>query len=352
MSFDRIVRDATVVLCAGTGGVGKTTVAAAIGARAAAEGRRVAVITVDPARRLADAMGIALSNQPERIDGSWPGELSAMMLDAKQTFDDLVVREAGSDEQAQHILDNRLYQNLSGVLSGTQEFMANEKLFELHQSGRFDLIVVDTPPSRNALDFLDAPERLVKFLDGTLMRLLFPRTVRRVVNAGLRLMLRQVSSVVGSRIVEDGEAFLRAFQGMEDGFRQRARQVTELLTDPGTAVVLITTPRFETVAETRWFAEQVVERGLRVGALIVNRMHPSFTTRSVDDLTEQWDDRAGGPLGPAFGVLVDAQASAEAERAAVADLGGLVDPAPVVLVPLLPRDVRDLTGIESIAAHL
>lgn len=352
MTFGAISRDATVVLCAGTGGVGKTTVAAALGARAASEGRRVAVITVDPARRLADAMGIPLSNQPQPVEGPWSGELWAMMLDAKQTFDDLVVREAGSDEQAQHILDNRLYKNLSAVLSGTQEFMANEKLFELHQSGKFDLIVVDTPPTRNALDFLEAPDKLVGFLDGKLVRLLFPRSVRRVVNAGLRLMLHQVSSVVGSRIVEDGEAFLRAFQGMEDGFRQRAKQVTELLADPGTAVVLVTTPRHDTVDETRWFTRQVTARGLRIGGLVVNRAYPSFSERPVIELTELWDRQADGPLGAAFAALVDAQATVETERDAVATLTSLVAPAPVVAVPLLARDVRDLDGIETIARHL
>ncbi len=352
MTFDAIAREATVVLCAGTGGVGKTTIAAALGVRAAAEGRRVAVITVDPARRLADAVGIPLSNRPQPIDGPWPGELSAMMLDAKATFDDLVVREAGSDEQARHILDNRLYQNLSGVLSGTQEFMANEKLFELHQSGEFDLIVVDTPPTRNALDFLEAPEKLVGFLDGKLMRLLFPRTIRRAVNAGLRLMLRQVSSVVGARIVEDGEAFLRAFQGMEDGFRQRAKQVTGLLSDSGTTVLLVTTPRRESIAETRWFAEQVLARGMRIGGLVVNRSHPSFSDRPVTELSELSAQHSEGPLGAAFAALVDAQTTVEAERTAVAELSALVAGAPVVEVPLLPHDVRDMEGVETIARHL
>lgn len=343
---------ASVVLCAGTGGVGKTTVAAAIGADAARLGRRAVVITIDPARRLADALGIELINTPSRIPGPWPGELSALMLDAKQTFDDLVASEAGSEEQANHILQNRLYQNLSGVLSGTQEFMATEKLFELHESRAYDLIVVDTPPTRNALDFLEAPEKLVRFLDGRFMRLLFPRQVRRAVNAALRLMLRQVSSVVGSRIVDDGVAFLKAFQGMEDGFRQRAKDVANLLADDGTVVVLVTAPRLEAVAETRWFADQVGARGLSVGGLVVNRTHPSFTDEPIDQLTECWDEHADGPLAAAFGVLVDAQHAVAAEQDAVAELAVAIEPAPVVRVPLLPRDVRDLDSVLAVADHL
>jgi len=172
------------------------------------------------------------------------------------------------------------------------------------------------------------------------------------VNAGLRLMLRQVSSVVGTRIVEDGEAFLRAFQGMEDGFRDRANQVTTLLADPSTAVLLVTSPRQETIDETRWFVEQVNARGLRVGGLVVNRIHPSFSERPVDELADLWDNHADGPLGAAFKVLVDAQATVAAEEAAMAELAELVAPAPVIRVPLLPHDVRDLDGIEEIARQL
>ncbi|MDH3753517.1 MAG: AAA family ATPase [Acidimicrobiia bacterium] len=343
--------DASVVLCAGTGGVGKTTVAAAIGVHAAMAGRRAVVITVDPARRLADAMGIELSNEPQVVVGEWPGELSALMLDAKQTFDELVVREAGDDEQAEHILTNRLYQNISGVLSGTQEFMANEKLFELYGSGAFDVIVVDTPPTRNALDFLEAPEKLVRFLDGTLMRLMFPRQIRRAVNAGLRLMLRQVSSVVGSRIVDDGVAFLNAFQGMEDGFRQRAHDVNDLLASKKTAVVLVTSPRHDTVPETRWFADQVANRGLRVAGLVINRTYPSFSDRPIDELVELWDAHADDALASAFAVLVDGQSVVADEHEATAELG-VVTSAPIVHVPLLDRDVRDLDSVAEVARYL
>lgn len=347
-----LAEEATVILCAGTGGVGKTTVAAALGVRAAAAGRRVAVITVDPARRLADTVGLPLGNDPARLDGPWPGELWAMMLDPKATFDALVAREAGDAEQTARILDNRLYQNLSGVLSGTQEFMANEKLCELHQSGRFDLIVVDTPPTRNALEFLEAPEKLVGFLDGRLMRLLFPRSVRRAVNLGLRVVLHQVASVIGSRIVDDGAAFLRAFQGMEDGFRERARQVGALMADDTTAVVLVTTPRADTVAEARWFAEQVTGRGLRVGALVANRVQPSFSERSAAEWEALADEYGDGPLAEAFDTVVAAQRAVEAERETIAELAEVVAPAPTVQVPLLSDDVHDLAGIEAVSAAL
>lgn len=338
-----------VILCAGTGGVGKTTVAAAIGVLAAEAGRNVAVITVDPARRLADAIGVELNNHPQIIPGDWPGELSAMMLDAKATFDDLVAREAGDQEQAERILANRLYQNLSAVLSGTQEFMANEKLFELHQSGRYDLIVVDTPPTRNALDFLEAPDNLIKFLDGKVMRLLFPRQVRRVVNTGLRIMLKQISAVIGARIVEDASGFLKAFQGMEDGFRVRANEAAALLAGNDTSVIMVTTPRTETSEETIWFADQIRSRNLRIGAVVVNRTHPSFSDRSADDLADLWDHHSDDHLGDALGALVDIQVRVEAEREAIAYLDERTGSAPITTISLLTGDVSDLDGVKTIA---
>ncbi len=348
-TVDKLAREQQVILCAGTGGVGKTTIAAAIGVLAAQAGRRVAVITVDPARRLADAIGVELTNHPQVIPGTWSGELSAMMLDAKATFDDLITREAGDPGQAERILSNRLYQNLSAVLSGTQEFMANEKLFDLHQSGKYDLIVVDTPPTRNALDFLEAPDNLIKFLDGKVMRLLFPRQVRRVVNTGLRIMLNQISAVVGARIVEDASGFLKAFQGMEDGFRQRAKEASALLASNQTSVVMVTTPRIETAEETVWFADQILARGLSIGAVVINRTHPSFSDRSADELADVWDNYGDGPLADGLGALVDIQMRVESERDAIAFLHERTGSAPIATVSLLTGDVSDLAGVSTIA---
>ncbi len=238
--------DRSVVVCCGSGGVGKTTVSATFALAAARAGRRACVVTVDPARRLADALGVeSLPNQPTEVEGNWPGHLHALMLDSKGTFDDLVGRYARTPEQAESILANRLYQNLAGALSGTQEYMAMEKLYELVQSDEFDIVVVDTPPTRNALDLLDAPRRLTRFLENRLFRaLLVPtRMSLRAVSVATQALLRTISKVAGAEIVQDAVGFFQAFEGMEDGFRTRASAVHELLIDPATAYVLVTSAR-------------------------------------------------------------------------------------------------------------
>ncbi|HWD71173.1 MAG TPA: ArsA-related P-loop ATPase, partial [Actinomycetota bacterium] len=194
-----LVAGRKIIVCCGSGGVGKTTTAAAIAVEGARHGRRTCVVTIDPARRLADALGLrSLTNTPGRVEGSWPGELWALMLDTKGTFDDLVVRYAHDPQQADGILDNRLYRNLSDALSGTQEYMAMEKLYELHEEGGFDLIVVDTPPTRSALDFLSAPRRLTRFLDNRIFRMLVlpTRAYLRAVSVATQAFLRTVAKVV------------------------------------------------------------------------------------------------------------------------------------------------------------
>jgi anion-transporting ArsA/GET3 family ATPase len=226
----------SVVVCCGPGGVGKTTVSATFALEAARRGRRACVVTVDPARRLADALGVdSLPNTPTAVEGDWPGELHALMLDTEGTFDDLVRRYARTPEQASSIQSNRIYRNLAGALSGTQEYMA--------------MVVVDTPPTRNALDLLDAPRRLSHFLENRLFRaLLVPtRAYLRALNVATRALLRTIARVAGAEIVQDAVAFFQAFQGMEEGFHNRAGAVRALLADPGTAYVLVTSP-----GPTRW----------------------------------------------------------------------------------------------------
>ena len=274
-----LVAERSVVVCCGSGGVGKTTVSATFALAAAQAGRRACVVTVDPARRLADALGVeSLPNTPSEVAGDWPGHLHALMLDSKGTFDDLVERYARTPDQAEAILSNRLYQNLAGALSGTQEYMAMEKLYELVQSDEFDVVVVDTPPTRNALDLLDAPRRLTRFLENRLFRaLLVPtRMSLRAVSMATQALLRTISKVAGAEIVQDAVGFFQAFEGMEDGFRSRASAVHELLADPATAYVLVTSARPDAVAEAGFFAEKLAERDVTVAALVVNRIAPSF----------------------------------------------------------------------------
>jgi anion-transporting ArsA/GET3 family ATPase len=289
VAIEELVTRGRVVICCGTGGVGKTTTAAVLALEGARRGRNACVVTIDPARRLADALGLEhLTNDPSEIDAAlWSkdadgvipgGRLSAMMLDTKSTFDLLVTRNASSPEQAKRILDNAFYRNVSGALGGTQEYMAMEKLHELYDEGDFDLIVVDTPPTRHALDFLDAPQRLTRLLDNRIFRLLMmpTRAYLRVASVAVQTFLRTVARVVGSEVIEDVIAFFRAFEGMEDGFRERAQVVGDLLVDPTTAFVLVSSPRRDAMEEATFFAERLADAGQSVQALIVNRVHPSF----------------------------------------------------------------------------
>ncbi|MGH9300651.1 MAG: ArsA family ATPase, partial [Acidimicrobiales bacterium] len=246
MNLAELVRDRAIIVCCGSGGVGKTTVAAALAVGAAERGRRVCVVTIDPAKRLADALGLgSLTNEPGRVAGDWSGELWALMLDTKGTFDSLVTRYAANPAQAESIINNRLYRNISGALSGTSEYMAIEKLYQLHDEGGFDLIVVDTPPTRNALDFLNAPKRLTRFLDNRVFRLLITptRAYMKAVSVATQALLRTMSKVVGTEVVRDTIAFFQAFEGMEQGFRDRASLMLELLGQTDTAFVLVTSPR-------------------------------------------------------------------------------------------------------------
>ncbi|MEO6570976.1 MAG: ArsA-related P-loop ATPase, partial [Ilumatobacteraceae bacterium] len=257
-----LVTTARVIVCCGSGGVGKTTTAAVIGLEAARRGRRAVVVTIDPARRLADALGLAggLTGEPQRVPlpGS-PGELWATMLDTPAMFEKVVRAHAPDHEQAERIVQNDFYRNIAGALSGTQEYMASEALHELHADGRFDLVVVDTPPSRNALDFLEAPGVLARFLDHTAFKLLMmpTRTGFKVFSLATQPLLRAIGRVVGSDVLADAVAFFQAFAGMDAGFRERAEQVTALLHDGSTAFVLVAAPQHDAVAEAGWFADQL-----------------------------------------------------------------------------------------------
>ena len=341
-----LATERAVVVCAGPGGVGKTTLSAAVALGGARAGRRACVITVDPARRLADALGVeTLPNHPTAVPGAFDGSLHALMLDTAGTFDDLIGRYARSEAQAEAIRGNRIYRNLTGMLSGTQEYMAMEKLYELTESGDFDLVVVDTPPTRNALDLLDAPRRLTRFLENRLFRaLLAPTRVSlRVLSVATSALLRTIGRVAGSEIVQDAVDFFQAFEGMEQGFDSRAQAVRRLLADPATAYLLITSPRPDSIEETAYFAARLAETEVAPAALVVNRVHPDFPELSAAP------QRPGGALAELTENHARLRAMAKQERAAVAALVDQVAPAPVVRVPLLDSDVHDVAGLGAVA---
>jgi anion-transporting ArsA/GET3 family ATPase len=305
------------------------------------------VVTVDPARRLADSLGVqSLPNTPTEVEGDWPGHLHALMLDTKGTFDDLIHTYSRTPEQAEGILANRLYQNLASALSGTQEYMAMEKLNELVESGEFDVVVVDTPPTRNALDLLDAPRRLTRFLENRIFRaLLFPTRVSlRAVGLATQALLRTLSKVAGAEIVQDAVAFFQAFEGMEEGFRSRAGAVRELLADPMTAYVLVTSPRPDAIAEATFFAQKLAEREIAPAALVVNRIHPHFGPPQ--------DPSPAGPSGPLAALetnLATLNEVARREEGSYAALAAEMAPAVVGRIPLFGQDVHDLGGLQRAA---
>jgi anion-transporting ArsA/GET3 family ATPase len=360
-SLSTLAADRDVIICAGPGGVGKTTTAAAIAVQAARRGRRACVVTIDPAKRLADALGLEqLSNEAHAVPGDWGpgGELWALMLDTKTTFDDVVRRNAASAQQAEAILDNHLYRNISGALGGTQEYMAMEKLYELHQSGRFDLVVVDTPPTRRALDFLDAPGRLLRFLNNRIFRLLMmpTRASLRALGVATQMLLRTISKVVGGAMVADAVAFFSAFEGMEQGFRDRATKVEQLLADGGTAFVVVAAPRRDAVEEALFFADRLRQSAGGVEALIVNRMFPAFGpvpasySSSVDGPTGPTD--AAAPTDALMRNLADLDQVASREEQYVTLLAERLPGASVVRVPYLAGDVHDVAGLTEVGRYM
>ncbi|MFC8826864.1 ArsA family ATPase [Streptomyces sp. NPDC057137] len=275
-----------IIVCCGSGGVGKTTTAAALGVRAAERGRKVVVLTIDPARRLAQSMGIdSLDNTPRPVKGiEGPGELHAMMLDMKRTFDEIVEAHADRD-RARAILENPFYQSLSAGFAGTQEYMAMEKLGQLRAREEWDLIVVDTPPSRSALDFLDAPKRLGSFLDGKFIRLLMApakmggRAGMKFLNVGMSMMTGTLGKLLGGQFLRDVQTFVAAMDTMFGGFRTRADATYRLLQAPGTAFLVVAAPERDALREAAYFVERLAAEGMPLAGLVLNRVHGSGASR-------------------------------------------------------------------------
>ncbi|MGY1827440.1 MULTISPECIES: ArsA family ATPase [unclassified Blastococcus] len=355
-------RQTRIVVCCGAGGVGKTTTSAALALAAAEAGRTVVVLTIDPARRLAQSLGLTeLDNEPRQVDvPGAPGELHAMMLDMKRTFDDIVTAHS-TPERAQLILDNPFYQALSSSFAGTQEYMAMEKLGQLRASDQWDLIIVDTPPSRSALDFLDAPNRMGRFLDGTMIRLLMApsRAGFKFASAGFLLFSRIVSKILGGQLLRDISAFVSALDTMFGGFRERATATFELLRRPGTWFVVVAAPEPDALREASYFVDRLSAEGMPLAGLVVNRTHPPATTAlsatraegAAEEVAESGDD---GAALAAAALRVHAERMQQAIREQhLADRFTSAHPDVALrTVPAAAGDVHDLEGLRVMAEAL
>ncbi len=362
-SISEMLDQKKVAICAGSGGVGKTTTSAAIAAGLAARGGRVAVLTIDPAKRLADSLGLKdLDNEPRLVDSElleragveMRGELWAMMLDAKATFDELVRKHAPDEETRERILKNKIYRQLSNALAGSQEYMAMEKLYEIHQENRYDFLVLDTPPSRNALDFLDAPRRLTQFIEGRGMQMFMKPTglATRVVGRGSSMALGVLKRVVGFDLLSDLQEFFQAFSGMVDGFQERAKRVNELLAEPTTSFLIVCGPQGEPINEAVYFHRKLVEAKLPVGGVIVNKVHYQSNGASgevASDLRDLLDDDLADRVAANF---ADYQALAARDARNVDRLARELDARRVIRVPYLDEDVHDLEGLLQINRYL
>jgi anion-transporting ArsA/GET3 family ATPase len=353
-----------IIVCCGSGGVGKTTTAAALALRAAERGRKVVVLTIDPARRLAQSMGIeALDNTPRPVPGA-DGSLDAMMLDMKRTFDEVVESQA-SPEKARQILANPFYVAVSSSFAGTQEYMAMEKLGQLDKdaraSGRWDLIVVDTPPSRSALDFLDAPERLSSFLDGRFMRLLLApaRGPARLMTAGFGMVTKTVTTIIGGQVLSDMQAFVAAFDTLFGGFRQRAQRTFELLQADGTSFVVVAAPEPDALREAAYFVERLSAEEMPLAGLVVNRtsVDPDVGLSAAAAMSgyEKLRDSSDDASRIAAGLLrlhADRKLIVEREARLRARFATGHPEVPTAVLPALSTDVHDLEGLRRIGVLL
>ncbi|WP_435852916.1 ArsA-related P-loop ATPase [Streptomyces vietnamensis] len=358
-------RGTRIIVCCGAGGVGKTTTAAALGVRAAERGRRVVVLTIDPARRLAQSMGIdSLDNTPRKVDGikgSDGGELHAMMLDMKRTFDEIVEAHA-EPERARAILENPFYQSLSAGFAGTQEYMAMEKLGQLRARDEWDLIVVDTPPSRSALDFLDAPKRLGSFLDGKFIKLLMApakvggRAGMKFLNVGMSMMTGTLGKLLGGQFLKDVQTFVAAMDTMFGGFRTRADATYKLLQAPGTAFLVVATPERDALREAAYFVERLAAEEMPLAGLVLNRVHGSGAARlsaeraraaaeNLDEgrIVDQGDGKAGLRGSPATEAAPEPDPEPESNDLATAAAHPVPEAAPTA-GPAQETDVRHLTA--------
>jgi anion-transporting ArsA/GET3 family ATPase len=368
-TFAHEIDTAELIVTCGPGGVGKTTTAAALGVAAARAGRRVVVVTVDPARRLADALGLevgAAADAPHRVTGipgvsdtakkqakGGDGELWALMLDAASTFDRLVREQTANPKQADAILENPVYRAISGSLSGAQEYMAIERLHQLYTSGDWDLVIVDTPPSRHAIDLLEAPDRLIGFLSHPVYRALTvgQRAFAKVTNAAASMFLWAVRRLAGPQIVEDTVEFFRSLANIEPGLRRRAKEVAELLRSDGAAFVVVSSPRAEAIGEAEHLIGALRDGSFPFAGVVVNLIHPMPEPLTAADRVAL-DDLDDGPLADQVAWHDELTELATSEREEIAGLADLAEDVVVVELALLAVDVHDVEGLVGLADQL
>jgi len=353
-------RSNRVLVCCGAGGVGKTTTAAAMALRAAEYGRNVVVLTIDPAKRLAQALGIKeLGNTPQQVPlgPEVAGELFAMMLDMRRTFDEMVL-EYSDSTRAQAILENKFYQTVATSLAGTQEYMAMEKLGQLLGQNRWDLVVVDTPPSRNALDFLDAPKRLGSFMDSRMWKLFLGpgRGFGKLVTGVMGLAMKAVSSIVGSQMLSDAATFVQSLDSTFGGFREKADRTYELLKRRGTQFVVVSAAEPDALREAAFFVDRLSAEGMPLAGLILNRTHPMLNSISVEravDAAEYLESEPGEELASAvLRIHADRGQTAKREVRLLSRFTGANPHVRVVGVPSLPFDVSDMVALQAIADQI
>jgi anion-transporting ArsA/GET3 family ATPase len=366
LDLDKVIDDPEIkiIICCGSGGVGKTTTSAAIAVRAAEAGRKVVVLTIDPARRLAQSLGLGeLDNTPRPVAGvdtTAGGRLDAMMLDMKRTFDDVVVAHS-TPEKAAAILANPFYEALSSSFSGTQEYMAMEKLGQLHAmaeaDGRWDLIVVDTPPARSALDFLDAPEHLSTLLDGRFLRLLLApaRGPLRLMSVGFTIVSAVMTKVLGAGIIRDVQTFVTAFEALFGGFRQRAMSTFALLSSRQTTFLVVATPQRDTLREAAYFVDRLTEEQMPLSGLVLNRVHTTTLDLSAEralSLTEDLDRADNAVEVEALRRHASLMRLIAAEDRQMGRFSASRPGVPQTQVQALPTDVTDLTMLRRVGVLL
>ncbi len=343
-----------VCICAGSGGVGKTTTSAAIALGMAARGKKVAVLTIDPAKRLANSLGLPeLGNEERLVKADVEGELWAMMLDPKRTFDEIVEWHAPDERTRDAILSNRIYQELSNAVAGSQEYMAMEKLHELHQEGRYDLLVLDTPPTRNALDFIDAPKKLAAFIDSRALQLFGTPGVAglKVLGRGSGMVFSVLKRATGIDLLEDMSTFFASFASMTEGFRGRAESVNALLADSRSAFVLVTSPRADAVEESGWFHHRLLDAGLPFAGVVANRVRPAAAKGDPSgELSELLGEEA--LARKVVRTFEEERRMAAQDRKNLAALKKRLGRKPMIEIPYLDDDVHDLPGLRRMDEYL